>query len=87
MIDALGYPYSGASTFDGEMKIVIDSAQEVDDVKCALRHCGKIIFIHDGMPTVICGEGLLKITAARCLQADGSWASYLPVKRFRVWFK
>lgn len=85
LIDAVGYPYLGArtSTTKGE-KIRVLKAEIVDDVHCELRHVGKVIFVNDGLPTVICGEGLLRITEAYYFDDEGK--SYLPVKSFRIKF-
>ena len=87
LIDAVGSPYMGARsrTSNGE-EIIVEDAEVVDDVFCELRHIGKIIFVNDGMPTVICGSGLLKITKASLVATDGP-VDYLPIKAFRVRFK
>ena len=84
LIDAVGYPYLGArtSTTKGE-KIRVLKAEVVEDVCCELRHFGKVIFVNDGLPTVICGNGLLRITEAYYFD-DGK--SYLPMKSFRIKF-
>lgn len=83
---AVGYPYSGAktTTSDGET-IVIFSAEAGDDVFCELRHVGKVIFMEDGSPTVVCGEGVLRITEAYKIIGDEREA-YLPMTSFRVRF-
>ncbi len=86
-IDAVGYPYAGASTSDGEQTLIIDSAVEVADVVCELRDVGKVIFVEDGCPIVICGSGLLKIVSARLAAGDEAGSSYLPLKRFRTRFR
>ncbi len=85
LIDAVGYPYLGArtSTTKGE-KIRVLKAEVVEDVQCELRHFGKVIFVNDGLPTVICGNGLLRITEAYYFDDDGK--SYLPMKSFRIKF-
>ena len=85
LIDAVGYPYLGArtSTTKGE-KIRVTKAKAVEDVQCELRHVGKVIFINDGLPTVICGKGLLRINEAYYVDCEGK--SYLPMKSFRVKF-
>jgi methionyl-tRNA formyltransferase len=62
-IDAVGYPYKGAeATVKGE-KIHILDCEVVDDVEVEDRsaHVGKVIFMNAGLPTVICGEGLLQL--------------------------
>lgn len=85
-VDAVGSPYSGAVCHDGDRIVTIDGVEEVPDVHCEVRHPGKVIFVSDGHPVVICGKGLVKISAARHLDASGSYVSYLPIKRFRTRF-
>ena len=85
LIDAVGYPYLGARTSDSKgTKIRIVEAEVVDDVDCELRHPGKVIFISEGLPVVICGKGLLRINQA--YNIDSANESYLPMKTFRVKF-
>ena len=63
-IDAVGYPYSGAiSLLNGE-KICIKSAEIFGDVNIENRTAGKVIFIKNNCPVIVCKEGLLKITEA-----------------------
>jgi methionyl-tRNA formyltransferase len=86
LIDAVGSPYLGARTLTSrgeEVKIL--KAEIVEDVICELRHVGKVIFINNGLPTVICGEGLLRITEAYRL-VSAAEESYLPMKSFRIKF-
>jgi methionyl-tRNA formyltransferase len=84
-IDAVGSPYLGASTSTsrGEDVRVLE-AEVIDDVFCELRHVGKVIFITDGLPTVICGKGLLRINRAHLVGLENE--TYLPMKSFRVKF-
>jgi methionyl-tRNA formyltransferase len=82
MIDALGYPYKGAMTYLNGEKIIIDDAIEYDDVKIENRDVGKVIFVENGYPIVVCKKGLLKITKARDLTGQ----SILPLKKFRSRF-
>lgn len=60
-IDALGYPYKGASTTMSGISIRIVNAQVADDLNISNRTAGKVIFIKEGMPHVVCGSGILKI--------------------------
>ena len=85
LIDAVGSPYLGArtSTSKGE-EIRVLEADVADDVECELRHVGKVIFISEGLPTVICGKGLLRINRAYFMDSENK--SYLPLKFFRVKF-
>ena len=85
LIDAVGYPYLGARTSTSKVeKIRILEAEVVDDVECELRHFGKVISTSEGLPTVICGEGLLRINKA--CYVDSESKSYLPMKSFRIKF-
>ena len=81
----MGSPYLGASssTSRGEDVRVLE-AEVIDDVFCELRHVGKVIFITDGLPTVICGKGLLRINRAHLVGSENE--TYLPMKSFRVKF-
>jgi methionyl-tRNA formyltransferase len=63
-VDAVGYPYAGAKTLLNNEPIVIAAAEEMMDVKVMNRKSGKIIFINNGIPVVVCGSGLLRITQA-----------------------
>ena len=83
-IDAVGFPYKGASTIVNDKPARVIEAEEVEDVKIENRIHGKVIFVKDGFPVVVCGEGLLKITA---LVDDETKESLLPLKKFRVRFK
>jgi methionyl-tRNA formyltransferase len=82
-VNCLSYPYKGASTLcDGEI-IRILHAESVADVKIANRDCGKVLFVRDGQPVVICGKGLLRIILA----TNNQGRNVLPFKRFRVRLK
>ena len=83
-IDSVGTPYLGASTtLNGRLVRILD-AVETKDVEIINRDEGKVIFINDGFPVVVCGVGLLKITYA-VYDSDGT--SVLPLKKFRSRFK
>jgi methionyl-tRNA formyltransferase len=79
---AVGPPYAGARTrLDGVPVRVWDVTPEAD-VVIANRAPGKVIFLRDGRPTVVCGSGLLRIDA---MSLDGdAGSSCLPLARFRV---
>lgn len=78
-IRALGAPYSGAHTrLDGE-PIVIHNAALCADVNFAIRQPGKIWELdHQGRPTVVCGQGLLRI-----IEATMNGESVFPLKKLR----
>jgi len=82
-IDALGYPYKGAKTIEQGISLRILDALVVDDVKIENRMVGKVIFMHDEQPVVVCGEGLLRLTHV----VDSAGKSVLPFKKFRLRFK
>jgi methionyl-tRNA formyltransferase len=62
-IDAVGYPFKGASTYLNGDKVRIDSASICKDVtiEARLTHLGKIIFMKDNFPVVVCGKGPLRV--------------------------
>jgi methionyl-tRNA formyltransferase len=82
-INALGYPYAGAASLLNGEKIRILEAEPVRDVKIEIRQPGKVIFMQEGAPVVVCGTGLLKIKRA----VDESGNSILPLKKFRSRFE
>lgn len=64
-VDATGKPYGGALTTINGSRIVLEEVEVVDDVNVVDReqHIGKVLFVKESDPVVICGQGLLKITA------------------------
>ena len=82
-VDALGFPYKGAASTIGGMTVRLLKAEALDDVNIVNRTCGKVIFVHDSKPVVVCGEGLLRIDAL----VDDAGHSLLPLSRFRTRFK
>jgi methionyl-tRNA formyltransferase len=61
-IDALGSPYMGASAYVGKRKMrILRATVELDEPAFELRHTGKVFSIDDGIPTVICGRGMLRL--------------------------
>lgn len=67
-IDALSAPYRGAYCRVNDVPARILGAVEVEDVNIENRHIGKVIFVEAGQPVIVCGEGLIKITA--CISED-----------------
>lgn len=61
-IEAVGYPYKGAFTMLNEEKIIIKDAAVVDDVIISNRTPGKVIFKDGKFYTIVCGNGLLKVS-------------------------
>jgi methionyl-tRNA formyltransferase len=83
-VHAVGEPYAGARTsVAGEAVTILDVEIE-DDVRVINRDPGKVVFLRDGFPTVVCGSGLLRITCAEYEASDGRL--FLPMKSFRVRF-
>lgn len=82
-IDSLGYPYKGAFSFIEEKKIRITQSEIFADVKIETRDTGKVLFIRDDLPVIICGSGLLKILNAH---DSDSGNSILPLKKLRTRF-
>ncbi len=83
-VDAIGFPYKGAATLiEGRTARVLD-VECVEDVAIVNRKPGKVIFIHDAKPVVVCGKGLLKINN---LIDDRTNKPLLPLSKFRVRFK
>jgi methionyl-tRNA formyltransferase len=86
LIDAVGSPYMGARSLTADGKLIrITKAEAINDVSCELRHVGKVIFINNGIPDIICGSGLLRILEAHIIDNDQE-TNYLPMKSFRVKF-
>ncbi len=83
-IDAVGYPYQGASSFiDGIGKVRILEAEECFDYIHEIVHPGKLFLKIDEQPLVICGKGSLLIKRM-ILDNDGS---KIDLKNFRVRFR
>lgn len=85
-VDALGFPYNGAKikTRQGEVVIVHDVEIE-DDINVFPRHLGKVISLNSGMPTIICGKGMIKITNA-AYENQTELGDFLPLKSLRTRF-
>lgn len=82
-VDALGFPYTGAKTKIENRVVVIHSVALHDDVKIENRQAGKIIFLKNEKPVVVCQSGLLVIDDA--VYQDSN-ESIFPLKKFRIKF-
>lgn len=83
-VDAVGYPYLGASTkVNGVSARVLEVSIFPDDLLIENRTPGKVIFIKDGFPVVVCGKGLITI---KKLLTNDLGQSMLPLKMFRTRF-
>ena len=80
---SVGYPFKGAYTLlDGEVLRIMD-CEPASDVFVENRTPGKMIFLENGCPVVVCKKGLLKLTDIR----DDEGESLLPLRKFRNRFK
>ncbi|MEO5625277.1 MAG: formyltransferase family protein [Dokdonella sp.] len=82
-VDAVGYPYKGASSIFEGRRVRFQDVRALDDVEVANRTAGKVIFLEEGKPIVVCGQGLIRIDG---LTDDETGVSMLPLSRFRVRF-
>lgn len=82
-IDAVGYPYRGAFTKVDKHPARVLEADIFPDFRIENRTPGKVIFLKEGFPVVVCGENLLLINK---LVSDISGESMLPLKKFRTRF-
>ena len=83
-INAVGNPYKGAKSILENNTVRITDAELYKDVKLELTHVGKILFRENGLPIVVCGKGLIKITE---MSDDITGQSLLPLQKFRLRFK
>ncbi len=83
-IDACGFPYDGAKTNLENDIIVIEKAEVEQDVQIENRTVGKVIFIKDNCPVIVCGKGLLRVTEAKNVNTK---ENILPLSKFRLKFK
>ena len=82
-VDALGWPYQGASTLlNGQLHRVL-AVEPEPDVRIENRTPGKVLFVRAGQPVVVCGTGLLRLTALR----TSAGGEALPLARFRSRFE
>ncbi len=82
-IDAVSYPYKGALSIVGGNLVRILEVEIVKDVVVENRTPGKVIFIEDNFPVVVCGRGLLKILQ---MVDNAKGTSLIPIKNFRTRF-
>lgn len=79
-VNCVSYPYKGAATACGDMLIRVLETEVVPDVEIANRDVGKVLFVDQGKPVVICGRGLLKLVEA----VDDDGVNALPLSKFRI---
>lgn len=66
-VDAVGYPYNNAKAYlNGQIVKIVD-IEIVEDVTIEhrQRHIGKVIFIKEGIPVVVCNDGLISLKDIR----------------------
>lgn len=83
-IDACGFPYDGAKTILENDIIVVEKAEVERDVEIENRTVGKVIFVKENCPIIVCGKGLLRLTAAKNVKTK---ENILPLSKFRLKFK
>jgi methionyl-tRNA formyltransferase len=79
-VDAVGLPYKGAFSILENKKIRIIECIEETDVQIEYRTPGKVLFIRNDRPVVVCGRGLIKIITAHY---DSNNESIFPLPKFR----
>ncbi|MBK5002880.1 methionyl-tRNA formyltransferase [Pseudomonas sp. S31] len=82
-VDALGHPFKGASCLLNGEQCRILQVEECADVRIENRDIGKVIFLRDMYPVVVCGVGLLVIK--QCFSEAG--VDLLPLAKFRSRFE
>lgn len=82
-VDASGYPYKCACTSIDNHIIRVKDIEVVRDVVIENRAPGKIIFLKDGLPVVVCGSGLIKIRDAFY---EDSKKEFFPFNKLRTTF-
>lgn len=82
-IYSVGFPYLGASSYIEDVKYRVLDCEIEQDVQIENRCPGKVLFVKNGCPVVVCGKGLLRITKLETI--DGK--DCLPLKKYRIRFK
>ena len=81
-VNALGPPYKGASSIFESKVVRIFEAEMIKDIKIQNRDPGKVIFLENGRPTVVCGRGLLKIYNMK----SENGKEIIPLSKFKIKF-
>ncbi|MET7001628.1 methionyl-tRNA formyltransferase [Chitinophaga defluvii] len=82
-VNAKGYPYAGAFTYVEDKLVRIHHFEVLSPIEIENKTPGKVIFLEDGIPTIVCGHGLIKVLTAT--YEDGT--AFLPLSKFRLRFK
>ena len=66
-VDATSYPYDNAKAFLNGKIVKFMDVEVIEDVKVEnrQRHIGKVIFIKNGSPVVVCKKGLIALVDIR----------------------
>lgn len=83
-VDAVGFPYKGAKCYLNDRIIIINEVTLINDIKIENRVAGKVVFMDDKKPVIVCAEGLIRIDQAIY---EVSNETILPLQKFRVRFK
>lgn len=81
-VDALGWPYQGAACQLNAQLVRIAEVAVEPDVVIENRVPGKVLFVSNHQPVVVCGSGLLRLIKV----VDATETSILPLKQFRSRF-
>jgi len=81
-INAVSSPYKGAVAYiNGLQKVRILEAELESDVPIENRDVGKVIFVKNKLPVIVCGSGLIKLLK---VVDDKTLEDVLPLKNFRI---
>jgi len=71
-VDATGSPYDNAKSILNKEIVKLLDVDVVKDVHIEIRarHIGKVLFMNDGCPTIICGQGLLSVSKLLNIRND-----------------
>jgi len=66
-VDAVGYPYDYARAYLNGKTVKLINVSVADDVvvEHRMRSLGKVLFSHGGVPSVVCGIGMLSLDEVR----------------------
>ncbi|MCD4740459.1 hypothetical protein K8R43_04700 [archaeon] len=79
LIRGVSKPYPGAYTYLGNKKVKIWKSELVEDLDFEIRYPGKVWKLEKGMPIIICGKGMLKIT-----DMTQKGRNIIPLKKMRI---
>ena len=83
-VDAVSFPFKGAFSLVDKRYVRILEVKIVEDLIIENRDPGKVIFVNEGNPIVVCGEGLIMIKLMK--DEAGNRLDFKDFK-FRTWFK